>query len=261
MKGCTNYTDEAVRWTAQTGKRPASFRIVLILAIGIAAVFAAVVFWPKPSDEGFAVTSATGSSDSATEAAAAAEQAGSSAAVAGEQTEQLKQAEQSKEAAPLVVYLTGAVLNPGVYELEQGDRLSDVVERAGGLADGSAANYVNLAAPLADGQHIHIPTLAEIESGEAARIAAGGATGLAGATEAGATDASGVGVAPGEQKVNINTADNTALESLPGIGVATAQRIIDYREKNGAFASIEDLKNVSGIGEKKYAELADKVCV
>jgi competence protein ComEA len=160
---------------------------------------------------------------------------------------------------PLFVYLTGAVITPGVFELEQGARLNDAIEQAGGLAEGAATSYINLAAPLMDGQHVHIPSAAEIESGEAAKIAAGGAS--TPATGATAATAGSSAATAGEQKVNINTADNAELETLPGVGVATAQRIIDYREKNGLFTSVEGLKDVSGIGEKKYAELADRICV
>jgi competence protein ComEA len=255
MKGCTNYTDEATRWGQPTGRKVTPLRIVLILACGVAAVLAAVTFWPKATDEGFTVAAAQ-----APEVDAAPE------AIPDEQSDAAsKDAEQADEAALLVIYLTGAVVQPGVYELSQGARANDAVELAGGLTDDSAANYVNLAAPLQDGQHVHIPSQAEVESGEAARIAAegtaAGATGATGATSATGSDATGASAALGEQKVNINTAGSAELESLPGIGTATAQRIIDYREKNGGFKSVEDLKNVSGIGEKKYAELVDKVCV
>jgi competence protein ComEA len=262
MKGCTNYTDEATRWARPAGKKITPIRVLLICALGLAVVLVVTVFWPRTADEGFTVATAaeknverdakadsSANLDSALDASALGEQPGASSA----------ETAQGDSSPALTVYLTGAVSNPGVYELRQGARLNDAVGLAGGLAEGSAANYINLAVVLQDGQHLHIPFQDEIESGEAARIEAGGVvgtTGISGTAGSGST-----GLSQVEQKVNINTAGSAELESLPGIGVATAQRIIDYREKNGLFGSIEELKSVSGIGEKKYAELADKVCV
>jgi competence protein ComEA len=261
MKGCTNYTDEATRWVRPTGKRITPIRVLLICALGMAVVLVVTVFWPRAADEGFTVASAA-EKDSERDAKAdsgANLDSASDASTLGEQPDASSaEASQGGNLPALTIYLTGAVSNPGVYELSQGARLNDAVGLAGGLAEGSAANYINLAVVLQDGQHLHIPFQEEIESGEAARIEAGGATGTTGIS--GATGSGSAGLSQGEQKVNINTADSAELESLPGIGVATAQRIIDYREKNGLFGSIEELKNVSGIGEKKYAELADKVC-
>ncbi|MDR2106661.1 MAG: ComEA family DNA-binding protein [Coriobacteriales bacterium] len=260
MKGCTNYTDEATHWTQPARGKPSLPRMFIVFILGLMVVLVAFIVWPKSPNEGFAVApvgdapaagSAEGTAVGQAGALPISEKPGMDA-VDGQANGQ------AEKAAPLVIYLTGAVVTPGVYELEQAARLNDAIERAGGLAEGAAASYINLAVTLEDGQHIHIPSEAEIESGEAARIAAGG-TGAA----AGVTADAGVarGSVQGEQKVNINTANAAELESLPGVGVATAQRIIDYREKNGPFASVEGLKDVSGIGEKKYAELADRVCI
>jgi competence protein ComEA len=127
---------------------------------------------------------------------------------------------------------------------------------AGGLTADASANYINLASPLQDGAHLHIPTQDEVSTGEADRIAAGSLPAAAPSAEATLTDGGSL-----DQKVNINTADTKQLVTLPGIGEALAKRIVDYRSKNGSFASVEDLKNVSGIGDKKFEELADKICV
>ncbi|MDR1184538.1 MAG: helix-hairpin-helix domain-containing protein [Coriobacteriales bacterium] len=262
MKGCTNYTDEATRWGRPTGKKITLVRVLLICALGMAVVFAITVFWPKAADEGFTVAAAVEKDveKDTKENSDTNPNNASDASSSGEQSDMSSlEAAQSGNLTALTIYLTGSVINPGVYELRQGARLNDAVGLAGGLAEGSATNYINLAVLLQDGQHFHIPSQEEIESGEAARIETNGATGSTGIL--GTAGSGSVGVSQGEQKVNINTADSTQLESLPGIGVATAQRIIAYREKNGNFASIEELKNVSGIGEKKYEELADKVCV
>lgn len=257
MKGCTSYTDEATDWKQLTGRRPVFLRAAVIVAVAVVVAVIVIIFWTDVADEGFAIASVDGSSAGVTDVIPT-----DVAALPPTQPNAAAQDTQQTEARALfVVYLTGAVVNQGVYELEQGARINDVIMLAGGLAEDSAVNYINPAALLGDGQHIHIPTRAEIESGEAGRIAAGGAVGIGGTSGDSAETGTGGGVASGERKVNINTADNAELESLPGVGMATAQRIIDYREKNGGFKSVEDLKNVSGIGEKKYAELVDKVCV
>ena len=146
--------------------------------------------------------------------------------------------------AQVYVYVTGAVANPGVYSLDEGLRVCDAVEAAGGLAEDADASTVNLARVLSDGEHIDLPTKAEVEAA-LAQGPAGGASGAAAATSL----------------VNINTADASALETLSGVGSATAQAIISDREQNGSFSSIEDLMRVDGIGEKKFAKLKDSICV
>ena len=138
------------------------------------------------------------------------------------------------------VYVTGAVANPGVYWLDEGLRVCDAVEAAGGLTEDADASTVNLARVLSDGEHIALPTKAEVEMA----LAQGSAGGAAASS-----------------LVNINTADASALETLSGVGSATAQAIISDREQNGPFSTIEDLMRVDGIGEKKFAKLKDSICV
>ena len=142
--------------------------------------------------------------------------------------------------AQVYVYVTGAVANPGVYSLDEGLRVCDAVEAADGLAEDADASTINLARVLSDGEHIDLPTKAEVE------------TALAQGTAGGAAASS---------LVNINTADASALETLSGVGSATAQAIISDREQNGPFSTIEDLMRVDGIGEKKFAKLKDSICV
>lgn len=142
----------------------------------------------------------------------------------------------------LVVHVDGFVANPGVYELADGSRVADAIEAAGGLSDGADTTSLNLAAPLADGEKVHVP-----EEGEELP---------SGATEGGA------GVAQGSVgPVNINTAGVAELDALPGVGESTALAIIEDRERNGPFTAPEDLMRVSGIGEKKYAKLEGMICV
>ena len=131
-------------------------------------------------------------------------------------------------------YVSGQVKKIAVVELaDNGNlRLVDAVNAAGGLTDLADTEAVNLAAPLSDGQHIHIPTKEIFLSQNAA--------------------------AQGDL-VNINTADAERLATLKGIGPALAQRIIDYREQNGAFKTVDEIKNVRGIGEKKFDAFKDKI--
>lgn len=169
-------------------------------------------------------------------------------------TEPAEVAEESlpETAAPepeLVVHVTGAVLRPGVYTMSPGDRVADAVAAAGGALGSAASDAVNLARIIADGERIYIPTLEEMEAG----VLENGGTGAewgAGAP-AGAVSAAGV--------VDINRATVTELETLPGVGPATAQKIVDDREANGPFATPEDLMRVPGIGAKKFEAMRDQV--
>ncbi|MEW6771544.1 MAG: helix-hairpin-helix domain-containing protein [Bacillota bacterium] len=153
----------------------------------------------------------------------------------------------------ICVHVAGAVYHPGVYRLPYGSRVLDAVQKAG-LRPEADMDVLNLAQVLEDGRKVVVPPRTPpAEPGAAASgnpfaVAAGGAT------------ASGSGAAAGE-KVNLNTADSRALEELPGIGPALARRIIEYRTANGPFSSVDELLNVSGIGEKKLAQLRDHVTV
>ena len=156
-------------------------------------------------------------------------------------------AEAEVEAAPaVVVHVSGAVAAPGVYELEEGARVQDALEAAGGASADACPDALNLARVVADGEQVVVPTVEEAAAQEQAG-AAGAAAGASGGAAGG--------------KVNINTATAEQLDALPGVGPATAEKIIADREANGPFASPEDLKRVSGIGDKKYEELADLVSV
>jgi len=154
-----------------------------------------------------------------------------------------------------VVYVTGAVVNPGLFTLVGGGRVGDAVQAAGGFAPEAAAAVVNLAQPLADGMQIHIPRTDEVEKDapESGAAVSGETTAPTAAPSAPGAQASGL--------VNINTADSATLQTLSGIGPATAQKIIDYRATNGPFSSKEELKQVSGIGEKKYAAIEARITV
>jgi competence protein ComEA len=153
-------------------------------------------------------------------------------------------------AAPdLVVDVCGAIARPGVYHLPAGARVCDLLDAAGGATAQAELAAVNLAAKLTDGQQVAVP-----RHGQAAATAAAGSGAVAGAV-AGATPST--PAAP----VNLNLATAEQLDALPGVGPSTAQKIIDYRTANGSFRSVEDLKNVSGIGDAKFAALKDLVAV
>ncbi|MDD2553924.1 MAG: ComEA family DNA-binding protein [Desulfotomaculaceae bacterium] len=152
------------------------------------------------------------------------------------------------------VHVIGAVTNPGVYRLPADQRIVDAVSLAGPLAEADL-DALKLAAKIVDGQDIYVPFQGE-QSGPApaggqpaAPDRAGGGVFSAGA---------GAGTAG---LLNINTADQAQLDTLPGIGSALAQRIIQYRETNGPFQAIEDLKDVSGIGDKNFENMKDRITV
>lgn len=143
----------------------------------------------------------------------------------------------------VVVHVDGAVACPGVYELAgAGARVNDAVLAAGGLVEGADTSTINLASPVEDGSKVHVPTADELAS-----VTTGDAYAASG-------EASG-------ELVNINTATSEQLQSLPGVGEATAAAIIQDRERDGPFSSCEDLMRVSGIGEKKYAKMEALICV
>jgi competence protein ComEA len=151
----------------------------------------------------------------------------------GEVSSSAEQGLFSKDA--IYVDVSGAVNKPGVYELENGARVFHAIERAGGVTEDAFLDNINLATVLYDAQKVHVPRRYESSFQES-----GVATEYTG-------------------KVRINTASSEELQTLPGVGVVIAQRIINHREQNGPFASIEDIRQVSGIGEKTYQEIKDMI--
>jgi competence protein ComEA len=153
----------------------------------------------------------------------------------------------------VTVHVVGQVERPGVFAMPAGSRVGDVVARAG-ARKGADLAAINLARPLVDGEQIHVPKPGEVIAGEV-----GGAGPAAGAGARGA--AGGAGSAGGAGPVNLNAATAAQLEELPGVGPVLAQRIIDWRTEHGRFASVDELGEVSGIGEKIFAALQPKVTV
>jgi competence protein ComEA len=141
--------------------------------------------------------------------------------------------------AELYIDVAGAVRRPGLYRLPAGSRVAAAVESAGGLSRRAERTGVNLAAPLADGQQVIVP----------ARGSGGSAGAVAGAS--GPAGTSGAAGAP----ISLSTASEAQLETIDGIGPALAGRIIEYRDTHGGFRSIDELKQVSGIGDKRFETL------
>ena len=171
--------------------------------------------------------------------------------------------------AAAVVHVVGAVAHAGVVRVPAGARVDDAVAAAGGATADADLTRVNLARPVVDGERLYVPTVGEtdvpaelpVDGGSGAGAGAGAAAGSAGGG-AGGAGAAGPGASAGVGAVvDLNTADATTLETLPGIGPALAQRILAWREEHGGFRSVEDLLEVSGIGDARFAELQDRVRV
>jgi competence protein ComEA len=145
----------------------------------------------------------------------------------------------------VVVHVVGQVRRPGVVVLSAGGRVGDALAQAGGALPGADLTALNLARSLVDGEQVRVP-----KPGEAPPPAPPGPSGSASGGSAGASG-----------PVNLNTASTGALEELPGVGPVLAQRIVDWRTEHGRFTSVDELGEVSGIGEKMFAQLQDKVTV
>lgn len=166
------------------------------------------------------------------------------------QTEAEGRSEAGKPSGVCYVYVCGQVQKPGVYMLLEGQRIYEAVEMAGGFTGEAAEGYLNLAALVTDGMMIQVPDQQQAETvlSEAGRMASSEAwTGQTGEKQSG--------------KVNLNTATLEELMTLTGIGRSRAEDIIRYREKNGAFARIEDIMKVSGIKEASFEKIRDQITV
>ena len=160
----------------------------------------------------------------------------------------------SAGAGSVVVHVTGAVIRPGVVTLGEGSRVNDAIGAAGGISPDADTQQLNLARVLTDGEQIRVPRIGEVlpdpapQPGAAVTPGTGTAPGKPGAGSASGT-------------VNINTASASDLEKLPGIGPALAQRIVEYRDSHGPFASVDALTDVPGIGKAKLEALREQATV
>jgi competence protein ComEA len=154
----------------------------------------------------------------------------------------------SASGALIFVHVLGAVRRPGLFELSTGARVMDAVAAAGGLTETADPAGANLARKLSDGEQLYLPQLGEVPAGPPP----GAGSGPGGAADPGGGPSA---------LVNLNTATLADLDTLPRIGPALAQRILDYRDANGPFAAVDDLRNVAGIGEKTFEGLSALVTV
>lgn len=152
----------------------------------------------------------------------------------------------------VTVHVVGEVNSPGVYTLNEGARIIDAIKEAGNKTEDADLSKINLAYILEDGIQIYIPRVGENKEDLIIEDAGEGII-----TESSSIDNNEIQ----NSKVNINTASQEKLQTLPGVGNSTAQKIIDYRNENGKFKTEEDIKNVPGIGEAKYNSLKDKIVV
>lgn len=151
----------------------------------------------------------------------------------------------------IYVDICGEIRQPGVYQITEGTRLFEVIRQAGGLTENADINVINQAETVCDGQKIRILSYQETAAKASVSISDSSSTGSSYDSPAADT----------EGKINLNTADAAALQTIPGIGPSKAQRILEYRDTSGPFQKIDDIKNVSGIGNKTFESIRDYLAV
>lgn len=161
------------------------------------------------------------------------------------ETQKKSEEEKDKPSEKIMVDIKGQIKQPGVYQANTGERVIDVISRAGGVTEQADQGQVNFAEHVQDEMVIYIPAKGE---------------GVPSSGSSGGQAAQG-GAGQNEGKINLNKADEAELQNLPGIGPAKAAAIIEYRNTSGPFKAVEDLKNISGIGEKTFEKLKDSVVV
>lgn len=175
----------------------------------------------------------------------------------------------------IIIHITGAIKKEGIYELKENSRIADAIESAEGLTENANIQDINLAYVLEDGEKIHIPTKEETKQSNSEKIEKNTdkttvyVTKNTGGTEKSASNTENTNNSGNtknnnsttnkNEKININTATQAELETLPGIGPSTALKIINYRKENGKYKTIEDIKKVSGIGDSKYNKIKELI--
>lgn len=156
------------------------------------------------------------------------------------------------EKIPMIVHIVGAIKNPGVYQLEEKDRVINAIEIAGGATEDANLDAINLAAFIHDGQKIIVPFIISQDPDKQDKniVFAPNESPYSAANSFNSSN-----------KININIVNANALQSLPGIGPVLSEKIIACRNQNGSFETIDDIKEVSGIGEKKFEGIKDLICV
>ena len=184
-----------------------------------------------------------------------------------ENNENIKNKETNKN--KIVIYIIGEVKQEGVYELDEDSRISDAIEKAGGTKENADLSQINLAYKIEDGMRIYIPQKGELVQDKekiedkTQEVVTGKSTDITTSIQVNANSNSSTNKnsKTNIEKININKATQTELETLPGVGPSTAEKIIAYRKQNGNFKNIEDIMNVNGIGESKYNKIKDLISV
>lgn len=161
----------------------------------------------------------------------------------------------------IIVHISGAVKQEGVVELEKNSRIADAIEKAGGVKENAETKEINLAYKLEDGMKIYIPTKEEIKNQEDQEVNRENEYVYERTKENSSQGNSDPKEASRNKKVNINKASQEELDGLPGIGPSIASKILEYRKQNGNFKNIEDIKEVSGIGESKFEKIREMITV
>ena len=158
----------------------------------------------------------------------------------------------SDEKNMIIIHITGAVKTPGIVKLEEGSRIEDAINKAGGLKEDADISKVNLAYILEDGIKIIIPSNTDIGDFQEENILS---------NDSGEGIIDNIETSSKSSSLNINKATEQDLQNLPGIGPSLAAKIIAYRDENGKFTTVEDIKNVNGIGDSKYENIKEYICV
>lgn len=227
-------------------------RTVKILAVIIVVVTAFLFFGPKGKNENVTLENKKDEISSG-KASETANDGGN-----GEVAEESDKEKETQGGGKIFIDIAGEVKNPGVYEVTSDSRIFEAIEKAGGLTEKADTTNVNQAETVKDGQKISIP-----KKGATAQSSGGSGGESSQTTSAPASNAqTSTGTDPASgTKININSADSSQLQTINGIGPSTAEKIIRYRTSKGAFKSIDDLKKVNGIGDKKLEKLRPYVTI
>lgn len=225
---------ESLRWARLGVRSPALVGLAAVLAVAV-VLFGVRVAWARAESRPSVIAPGPGQPTSAV-------QRGGETASGLLPTGATATVRPAGQSGQVVVHVVGQVRRPGVVSLAAGSRVGEAIKVAGGALPGADLAAVNLARLVVDGEQIRVPKPGEVV-GQAPGAPAGASGGLAGGL------------------VNLNTADLTTLDTLPGVGPVLAQRILDWRAEHGRFSRVDELGEVSGIGDKLLAQLTPKVTV
>lgn len=223
--------------------------VAVVLAALVVVVLMGNIFWPGRDQD----ADPTGGSMAATVGAGAQGESVTGAPATATEHNSSPAASTTTAPSQIFVHVVGEVHRPGVVQIPGDARIQDAVEAAGGLTPEAVVTHVNLAAPVSDGAQILIP---DVESAKAVSGTQDGGVQAPDVAETG-----GANTPAGAGPVNLNTASQSELETLPRVGPVTAQRIIEHREQVGGFHSVEELDDVTGIGPAMLASLTPLVTV